>query len=76
MRSLLGSRLEDLVQQTGVLLTDDLVDLLQPQLSLLNVLPQGLVLELDDLLQLLIALLIQFQLQNFNIFELRGVVEG
>lgn len=43
-------RFENLEQQTGVLLSDDLVDLGQPQFGRFNAVPQVLVLEFDDFL--------------------------
>ena len=66
---------EDLVKKTGVLLSYYLVDPLEPQLCFLDVFPQCLILEFYDLLQLLIVLLIQLYLKNFNIFELRRIIQ-
>ena len=74
--SLLLAGLADLLQQTGVLLADYLGDLGQALLGSADTAPHGLVLELDDLLDLLIALLVQVQVQYLDVLELRAVAEA
>lgn len=73
---LLCSRFVNLKKQTGILFSDYLVDLGEPLLGLLDTFTEVLIFELDDFFQLLIVFLVQVQMQDLDIFELRRIVEA
>lgn len=65
-----------MLQQTRVFLSDELVYSSQSQFCLFNLLPQVLILEFYYLLQLFVVLLVQLQVNNLDVLELRCVIQS
>jgi hypothetical protein len=63
-------------EKTGILLADDLVYPGESRLRSVDAATEGAVLELDDLLEPFVVLLVEVEVQDLDILELRGVVKA
>jgi hypothetical protein len=64
------------MQQAWVFLSNELIYLSKSLFRFLYLLPESLVLEFDDFLQLLVVFLVEFQVKDLDVLKFGGVVEG